>query len=243
MKAKFIFLFSMVFALISAQNKEEISNLRKKQIQVQNQENALDLKRVPEELESEGKTDRGPFNYGVFPYPVYDSISKNTFSGIGTAGNPFGLNLNGKKIVYTSFSENKSRINSYRVQEKDNVFFVIAVLTDYIDTDKFTTSKAQIVSRNFPDVIGQGYINTRNERIDFSAFITIEDDQFAIVNMKLYNLKYGKFILIAPQKDGSLRSLQIKEDLNLTSENLKNQLEQLFKKEEIAEFFNNKNTI
>lgn len=243
MKLKLIIILSMISTIFFAQKKDEISIVRNKQLQLQNQENALDFKRLEEDLQGEKKTDRGPFNFGVYPYPVYDSISKNTFSGLGTAGNFFGIDLNGKKIVYTSFSENKSKINSFRVPEKNNMFFAIAVLTDYIDKEKYTSSKMQIVSRNFPDVIGQGYIKTKNDKIDFSAFITIENDQFAIVNMKLYNLKYGKIILIAPQKDGSLRSIQIKEKENLTNENLKIFLEQLIKKPEITEFFTNKNTI
>lgn len=61
--------------------------------------------------------------------------------------------------------------------------------------------------------------------------------------MKLYNLKYGNVILIAPQKDGSLRSIQIKSEKNLTSTTLKNFVDELLKRENIVEFFTNKNTI
>lgn len=242
MKLKLIFFLTFIFSYFYAQNTEEISKIRKKQLQVQNQDNTLDFKRLKEEL-NEKKESVGPFNYGVFPYPDYDSISKKTFAGLGTAGNFYGLNLNEKKIVYTSFFEGKSKINSYRVKEANNVFFAIAVLTDFIDEKDYTSMKSQIVSRNFPDAIGQGFIKTKDNKIDFSAFITIENDQFAIVNMKLYNLKYGKIILIAPQKDGSLRSIQLKENIDLTNQNLKSYLEQTLKKQEIVEFFTNKNTI
>ena len=134
-------------------------------------------------------------------------------------------------------------MNSYRVKENNKIFFSILVLTDFIDEKDFTSMKSQIVSRNFPDVIGQGFIKTKQNKIDFSAFITLENDEFAIVNMKLYNLKYGNILLIAPQKDGSLRSLQIKEDISLTTENLKSYLENLLTKPEIKTFFLNKNAI
>ena len=58
-----------------------------------------------------------------------------------------------------------------------------------------------------------------------------------------YNLKYGKIILIAPQKDGSLRSMQIQENQDLTTENLKKYLEQLLHIPEIIDFYSNSNTI
>ncbi|SNV51048.1 Uncharacterised protein [Chryseobacterium taklimakanense] len=237
------FLFFSLFAIsCSAQNYDVISKVREKQLEVQNQNNALDFNRVKEELAIKGEK-MGPFTYGIFPYPDYDSISKNTFAGIGTLGNFYGIDVNGKKVVYTSFFEGKSKLNKYRIKGKDNVFFTIAVLTDFVDDKEFSSMKSQIVSRNFPDAIGQGYIKTKNNQIDFSAFITIENEQFAIVNMKLYNLKYGKIILIAPQKDGSLRSMQIQENQDLTTENLKKYLEQLLHIPEIIDFYSNSNTI
>lgn len=243
MKILFIIISFTIPFLNYAQDKALNSKIREKQLNFQNQENVLDFKRMQKELSEKDSIIKGPFTYGIFPYPDYDSISKKTFSGIGTLGNFYGINLDGKKIVYTSFSENKNSLNSYRVKENNKIFFSILVLTDFIDEKDFTSMKSQIVSRNFPDVIGQGFIKTKQNKIDFSAFITLENDEFAIVNMKLYNLKYGNILLIAPQKDGSLRSLQIKEDISLTTENLKSYLENLLTKPEIKTFFLNKNAI
>ena len=241
MKFKILFFLIILFVSCSGQ-KVNISEVRQKQLNAQNNIKLLDFERVKDEL-SKDRKDVGPFNYGIFPYPIYDSISKNSFKGIGSYGNFFGVDLEGKKIVYTSFSENKNNLNEFRVKEKNRIYFTILVLTDFIDDKEFTSSQMQIVSRNFPDVIGQGFVKTSKNRIDFSAFITIENDEFAIVNMKLYNLKYGNIILIAPQKDGSLRSIQLKEKQDLNSETLKNYVETLVKKQEIKDFFINKDTI
>ncbi|MCD1118454.1 hypothetical protein [Chryseobacterium turcicum] len=239
-----IILFALLIPFISyAQNKKLNSETRTKQLKLQNQENALDFKRLQKELSEKDSINKGPFTYGIFPYPDYDSISKKTFSGIGTTGNFYGINLNGKKIVYTSFSENKNSLNNYRVKENNRIFFTIVVLTDFIDEKNFKSMKSQIVSRNFPDVIGQGYIKTKENKIDFSAFVTLENDEFAIINMKLYNLKYGNIILIAPQKEGSLRSIQILADENLTTENIKMNVEKLLKNQQIKSFFTNENVI
>lgn len=239
-----VIIFTLVIPFINnAQNKTLNYPIREKQLRFQNQENVLDFKRLQKELSERDSISKGPFTYGIFPYPDYDSICNKTFSGIGTTGNFHGIDLDGKKIVYTSFFENKSSLNSYRVKENNRVFFTILVLTDFVDDKDFTSMKSQIVSRNFPDVIGQGLIKTKQNKIDFSSFITFENDEYAIVNLKLYNLKYGNVILIAPQKDGSLRSMQIKDDVYMTTEKLKSYIDKLLIKQEIKTFFTNKNVI
>lgn len=126
-----LFLFFKI--TVFAQSNETLKNVRAKQLQVQNQEEYLDFERMKKELSEKDGINKGPFTYEVFPYPDYDSISNKTFSGIATLANFYGINLNGKKIVYTSFSENKNKLNSYRIKENNRIFFTILVLTDYVD--------------------------------------------------------------------------------------------------------------
>lgn len=243
MKPYLTLILIFIASLSFAQSGKELKIIREKQLKAQNQKEDLDFKRMGEELKVENK-DSGPFTYGVFPYPIYDSIQKDGFKGVGTLGNFFGLKLQGKRIVYTSFVENNwGSLNSHKIKNKNRVFFTILVLTDFIDDKEYTSSKMNIISRNFPDVIGQGFIKTSNNRIDFAAFTTLEKEDFAIVNMKLYHLKYGNIILITPQKDGSLRSMQINNVTDLTSETLKPYVEQLIQKPEIVTFFTNEKTI
>lgn len=239
--ATFSLLLSAILSF--AQSDEAIKKVREKQLMLQNKTESLDFKRMEGELKEQSK-DESPFTYGIFPYPIYDSIQKNGFKGVGTSGNFFGLKLQDKRIVYTSFTEkNWGTLNSHKVKGKDRVFFTVLVLTDFIDDKKYSSSKMHIVSRNFPDVIGQGFVKTSLHKIDFSAFTTLEGDDFAIVNLKLYHLKYGNIILIAPQKDGSLRSMQIKSEADLTTETLNPFLQELIKKPEITAFFINKDSI
>lgn len=242
MKILFTIFSIIVFGFSQAQDKQLQNKIREKQIKVQNQENALDFKRVKEELQEEQK-ELGPFTYGIFPYPDYDSISKNSFAGLGNLFNSQGFDIKGKKVVLGSFFEGKSDLNAYRVKDNDRIFFTILVLTDYIGSKDDPKMRSQVVSRNFPDAICQGFVKTSNNKIDFSAFSTLENDEFAIVNMKLYNLKYGNIILIAPQKDGSVRSIQIKSEQNLSSTTLSTYINELLSKENIIEFFTNKNVI
>ena len=103
--------------------------------------------------------------------------------------------------------------------------------------------QVNVVSRNHPDYLGQGMIKTKNEKIEFVAFITAERKQFAIVNSRLFDLELGRTILIAPQKDGSLRSMQIKSEEIIDFKNLKNYNQSLINDKKIIEFFNSENTI
>ncbi|MGH1516101.1 hypothetical protein [Chryseobacterium sp. JK1] len=238
-----IFLLLLSTIMSFAQSHESIKKVREKQLNLQNKTESLDFKRMETELKEQSK-DESPFTYGVFPYPIYDSIQKDGFKGVGTSGNFFGLKLQDKRIVFTSFIEkNWGNINSHKVKGKDRVFFSVLVLTDFIDDKKYSSSKMHIVSRNFPDVIGQGFVKTSLHKIDFSAFTTPEGDDFAIINMKLYHLKYGNIILIAPQKDGSLRSMQLKNEADLSTETINPFLQELIKKPEITAFFINKDSI
>lgn len=93
-----IILFTFLIPFVGyAQNKILNSEVRTKQLKLQNQENALDFKRLQKELSEKDSINKGPFTYGIFPYPDYDSIRNKTFSGIGTVGNFYGTDLDGKK--------------------------------------------------------------------------------------------------------------------------------------------------
>lgn len=128
---------------------------------------------------------------------------------------------------------NKDRLNTM----KNEVFFEILVLTDTIDNVNHKLNQSMVTSRNHPDYLGQGFIKTKNNRIDFIAFQTAENNAYAIVNARLFDLNYGKTVLIAPQKDQSLRSLQIKSP-QITSDSIIPYTNQLLMDKKIIEFFN-----
>jgi hypothetical protein len=50
------------------------------------------------------------------------------------------------------------------------------------------------------------------------AFHTKDQDQYAIVNMRLFNLSIGNLILIKPMPDGSLRSMQLNPEFHSLDE-------------------------
>ena len=60
--------------------------------------------------------------------------------------------------------------------------------------------------------------------------------------MRLFDLEDGKTILIAPQKDMSLRSMQIKSP-DLSNKGIDTYTDELLKDEEVIQFFTKKGNI
>lgn len=180
--------------------------------------------------------DYGPFEIGTFPVPKYDLIGKGSFKGLGNFGETFILK--NKTLFMNSFFINNNEFNKTRLKgRKNDVFFQIIIATDTVDTINYNLTGSIVISRNHPDYLGQGFIKTKNNRIDYLAFQTPENNAYAIINTRIFNLNYGKTILIAPQKDKTLKSLQIKTP-ELTSDSVLEYTKKLIKEEETIEFFN-----
>ena len=203
---------------------------------------AWDLLKRDLDYISEGGT-TNPIRFGAFPVPKYELLGKESFKGIGAGGNLSGIAYEGKTIVYGNFYANRNAINKPFIGDKPNeVFFTIVVLTDFVDTVHFTHGSLHMISRNNPDYIARGFFKTKKDEIDFTAFITASRDEFAIVNMRLFNLKYGRTILIAPQKDGALRSMQLTSPI-LSAMEIKNYIDKILKQKDVNKFFTNKENI
>lgn len=190
--------------------------------------------------------DRGdynlPFTSGVFPVPKYDLHGEGSFKGLGNFGYPGGegmeLKIGDKTILFNSFFVKENTLNEAYLdsEKKDEIFFHIVVLTDFVDTINYTHTMSEVVSRNHPDYIAQGFYKTLNDRIDYAAFITADRRAYAIVNMRLFDLTKGKTILIAPQKDQSLRSMQI-DSPPLSSAEIEAYMKALVQEKRVREFF------
>lgn len=183
-----------------------------------------------------------PFSMGVFPTPKYDRVGKGSFKGLGNYGNT--KYIQGKSIALVSFVVNKSPVNaSYiKADSPNEIYFTIAVLTDKADTATYSHTMNTVISRNHPDYIGQGYINTSVQKIDYTAFLTAGRNSYAIVNMRLFDLQNGALVLIAPHADKSLRSMQIATPA-LSTNTIDSYTDSLFRQKNIIAFFTEKGTI
>ncbi len=245
LKDFFLILFILVATSCKTQNVTSGWNEKLGKQHLQNRQDSAtwDADLLQKDLQRNKESVSKPIAFGAFPVPKYELLGKESFKGVGNGGNFLGIDLNGKKILYSYFMVNKNAFNKDLIGDKPNeVFFAIVMLTDFVDTVNFTHGGVHIISRNNPDYIGEGFFKTKTDEVDYTAFLTASRDEYAIVNMRLFNLKDGRTILVAPQKDGSLRSMQIKRPI-LSDKEITDHIEKVLKQDNVKEFFNNKGTI
>ena len=253
-KSIYVFLFFLIVASCKKSNTENniISHTEdnpnfwtdeKAEEHYQNRNDSLkwDKEMFLNDLEYVNEESNNPIVSGVFPEPAYNLMGENSFKGVGSFGKT--IEFDNKNILYRSFYVKKSQLNKAKLLDKKNeVFFNIVVLTDTIDLKNYNLSSSYVISRNHPDYIGQGMFKTKKSKIDFVAFTTIDDNSYAIVNMRLFDLKFGKTILIAPQTDKSLRSLQVEMPI-IEFEELEGYMSNLLNKKKVIDFFTKKGNI
>ncbi|WP_157485978.1 hypothetical protein [Flavobacterium sp. Leaf359] len=206
--------------------KEKLEKIKKLQDSTQWDKEMFqgDLTQTRPKLEQDG------MNFGVFPGFKYKQ-------GLG-AGTNAERNYFGKTLYWNYFFGEKNNVNQEYLKDKNSeVFFTIVILTDTLDFSNEKYNMAyNVVSRNYPDKLGNGLLKTKNNSIEYTAFLTGDRKQFALVNLRLFDLDQGRLILIAPQKDGSLRSMQLQ--LPLTEyEKINDHIRSVIKQDEVKSFF------
>lgn len=213
-----------------------------KHLRDQSDSTKWDMRLFRVDLKNVDKESANPITFGVFPVPKYDSLGEKSFGGLGVSDGRI-RKVQDKLILNHNYISFESPVNSEYLEGKESeVFFNIIVLSDFVDTDKYTHISSHVISRNHPHYIGQGFFKTKNNKIDYTAFITADRNSYAIVNMRLFDLNLGRTVLIAPQKDKSLRSLQINSP-NLSHKEIEAYTDELLKKKEIVEFFTKEGSI
>lgn len=196
-----------------AKRTEWSEELRLKQLENIKNPALWDLTRMKKDIR---KTDSlVPIRFGAFPVPHYDSLAMKSYRGGGVecpyvlpSIPEFRLQVAGKEIAYCSFFVGNSTFYPSNDQAS-TIFFTVITVVDTLNTDNHIIGNSQFISRNHPDMVGQGSFLIKNNRVDFLGFITPEEHNIALVNMRLFHLNYGNTIIITPQKDGSFKSMQI----------------------------------
>lgn len=192
-----------------------------------------------EKIEIDKNTKAAPINYSAFPIPKYDSM-EGTYSGIGIGSKIYPNKSDSTKHFVSSYlMVNKTKVNEPYLKDKPNeVFFTVVVSTDIeIDTIDYSHARGIMSSRNNPHYIGEGWIKTKNDSVDYVAFITADRNSYAIVNMRLFDLKNGNIILINPKKDGTYRSYQVNPEEIICNTEIDSYVNNLLNKKEVIEFF------
>lgn len=211
---KIILTLSLISSIVCISQEADFNNvkeIRKQQLENIKDPSLWDLERMKDDIVPD--IDLLPLRFGAYPVPDYDKLGP--YRGGGFVGNlqarsmkEYKLSVEDKEVVFNSFFIGDSPF--YKEENKNRVFFTIITVADSLDTNNTVPGMSLISSRNHPDYGGEGSIITENNKLEYVTFTTPEKGSFAIVNMRLFHLEYGEIIVIVPQKDGSLRSLQIK---------------------------------
>lgn len=167
-----------------------------------------------------------PIHFTAFPTLHYESA--------GNANKPLTIDFQDKKLIIESLSLGKDKHNAHRFtdkSEKDEIVFTIIVLSNEIDS----TQTSYVSSRNHPNYIAEGSIKSNNKPIDWVSLQNADDSAYSIISMRLFNLNFGQVVIVAPQKDDTLRFLQIQREY-LSNEDLEDYLKELIKQEKIKTF-------
>ncbi|MEZ4761070.1 MAG: hypothetical protein R2810_14975 [Flavobacteriales bacterium] len=88
---------------------------------------------------------------------------------------------------------------------QDEVVAVILVATDTPEEEH----RSIAISRNHPNYLAEGRFTTNLAGdIDWITMQLADRNAYAIVNMRLFDLRAGRLILVAPRADGTVRFLQ-----------------------------------
>ena len=179
----------------------------------------------------------GPFELAAYPVPKYELLTGEAEVAMGQKD--YQYEVAGKHLYSSNFYVYNNPVNRSMLGDLPNmVFFQILVVGTTADRD----AQALALSRNHPDYYGQGYIKGPKANIEYAAFITAEGEAFAIVNTRLFHLKQGRTIIIAPQEDGSLRSLQVNSP-DMTSKSMDMHTQNILKTKAVVDFISTPGTI
>ncbi|MEM6803552.1 MAG: hypothetical protein AAF696_19245 [Bacteroidota bacterium] len=232
-----LLLFLSASQILLAQDEKERQaywtfELAKAHAEAQQNPQKWDQELLAEDLEYlEADDNTLPIYAGTFPVAPYDTPgtggSKTTYVKMGD--NTFIS----KSFIVKKGEHNQPFMGENQLQE---VYFTYVLLTDFIDTLNYTHAYTYAESRNHPHYLCEGTLKTHNQNIDFLAMMTGDRNNYAVINMRFFDLRFGQCILIAPQKDGSTRFMQIKSP-GLNSLTASTYVKKLLKQKEVMSFF------
>lgn len=101
-------------------------------------------------------------------------------------------------------------IGFYPNPDSDEVSLEMAffVVTD----DSLTSENSFVQSRNYPYLTAQGMMCFGQHTFDWIFVQSPQENAYLFVNMKLFDLQFGKTVLVYPQADGSFYYRQLNLD-------------------------------
>lgn len=137
-----------------------------------------------------------PLNKSPFPVAEYDYAVSSI---------PFTIENRG-------FIFKGVRIGEYENPESEKISDKLTLLI--LTNDKDSEGNTLVDSRNYPYLTAQGTFEAKNNEFDWVFSASPDGFSTLILNMKLFDLRFGETIIIYPQKDKSFFYEQIKDSPN-----------------------------
>jgi hypothetical protein len=159
-----------------------------------------------------------PLNKSPFPVAEYDYAVSSI---------PFSIEMD--SIVFKGV-----RIGEYENPESEKIIDKLTLLV--LTNDKDAEETTLVDSRNYPYLTAQGTFKVTNNEFDWVFSSSPDGFSTLLINMKLFDLRFGETVIIYPQTDKSFIYEQIKDSPNnykdfeefkrilLKNEKVKNQL-------------------
>lgn len=168
---------------------------------IQNRDSAKwDLKLFNQDIETYTKYaeifQSYPLNKSPFPVSEYDYAVSSI---------PFTIEKNG--TIFKGV-----RIGEYENPETEKIIDKLTLLI--LTNDKNSEENTLVESRNFPYLTAQGTFKVPNNRYDWVFSASPDGYSTLLINMKLFDLRFGQTIIIYPQENKSFFYDQIKDSPN-----------------------------
>ncbi|MEM9383085.1 MAG: hypothetical protein AAGB93_24260 [Planctomycetota bacterium] len=143
-----------------------------------------------------------PLPYGAWPVPAYDPEAHGHFTGVASAASDVQLD-DGRWLLGDVASVGRL------AADEPVVFFALFTVSD----GPRDGASPLISSRNHPHPLVQGVRTPRADvpkrTIEYVAFADANEEGWAIVNLRLFDLRVGRAVLVRQLEDGTLRSRQV----------------------------------
>lgn len=137
-----------------------------------------------------------PLNKSPFPVAEYD---------YAVSGIPFTIESEG--IIFKGV-----RVGEYENPESEKIIDKLTLLV--LTNDKDAEETTMVDSRNYPYLTAQGIVKVKNNEFDWVFAASPDGFSILMLNMKLFDLRFGETIIIYPQTDKSFLFDQIKDSPN-----------------------------
>lgn len=210
---KILAIIILLFLIVSCQEREKTDSASKN-----NEVNIWTLKklsdRANQQLDS-SQWDSNLFKQDIETYDKYSQI----FQGYPLNKSPFPVAEYDYAVSSIPFMiENDEtifkgvRIGEYENPESEKIIDKLTLLV--LTNDKKAEEATLVDSRNYPYLTAQGIFKISNNELDWVFSSSPDGFSTLIVNMKLFDLRFGETIIIYPQIDKSFLYEQIKDSPN-----------------------------